>query len=152
MTARHVVLDTAFDDGARFAAARAAGHPQLHYLAITPRAAAAASIVDPQLRALWPPDLPGFHRIVLDDGRVTLDLLVGEVPAVLPQVVARVDHFHVHGADAAMARTLARLAAPGATLAAPAPDEAAVWALTAAGFMCRRIGDSDAIAANFHTD
>jgi tRNA 5-methylaminomethyl-2-thiouridine biosynthesis bifunctional protein len=149
MTARHIVLDTAFDDGARFAAARAAGHPQLHYLAITPRVAAAASIVDPQLRALWPPDLPGFHRIVLDDGRVTLDLLVGAVSTVLPQIVARVDHFHVHGADAAMARTLAQLAAPGATLGAAAPDEAAVWALTAAGFVCRRTGNSDAIAAEY---
>jgi tRNA 5-methylaminomethyl-2-thiouridine biosynthesis bifunctional protein len=137
MTVRHVVLDTAFGDGARFAAARAAGHPQLHYLAITPRVAAAASIPDPQLRGLWPPDLPGFHRIVLDDGRVTLDLLVGEVPAVLPQIVARVDHFHVQGAHAGMARTLARLAAPGATLDALATDDAAVWALTAAGFVCR---------------
>jgi tRNA 5-methylaminomethyl-2-thiouridine biosynthesis bifunctional protein len=142
MTVRHVVLDTAFGDGARFAAARAAGHPQLHYLAITPRVAAAASIPDPQLRGLWPPDLPGFHRIVLDDGRVTLDLLVGEVPAVLPQIVARVDHFHVHGAHAGMARTLARLAAPGATLDALATDDASVWSLTAAGFVCR-LADGD---------
>ena len=147
MTARYVVLDTAFGDGARFAAARAAGHPQLHYLAVTPYVAAAASIADPQLRALWPPNLPGFHRIVLDDGTVTLDLLVGEAAAVLAQLVARVDHFHVQVADATTARTLARLAAPGATLDAAAPDQASVWALTAAGFICRLTGQSDAIAA-----
>jgi tRNA 5-methylaminomethyl-2-thiouridine biosynthesis bifunctional protein len=151
MTARHVVLDTAFGDGARFAAARAAGHARLHYLAITPRVPAAAQVAaldaDAPLRALWPPDLPGFHRIVLDEGRVTLDLLVGEVSAVLPQIVARVQHFHLAEVDAApaadlrayatLARALARLAAPHATLAARAPAEALVWALTAAGFVCR---------------
>jgi len=149
MTVRHVVLDTAFGDGARFAAARAAGHPQLHYLAITPRVAAAASILEPQLRGLWPPDLPGLHRIVLDDGRVTLDLLVGDVGAMLPQAVARVDHFHVDVADAAVARTLARLAAPGATLAATAPAEASVWALTAAGFACRLVDGGNDVAATY---
>lgn len=148
MTQSHVVLDTDFGDGARFAQARAQ-HPRLHYLALTPRVADVAVSADPQLRALWPLDVPGVHRIILDDGRVTLDLLAGALDAVLPQVAARVDAFHVGALAPGHARTLARLAAPGATLHARAPDELLVWALAAAGFACRRVDGGDDIAAEY---
>jgi len=126
-----VVLDTAFSDE-RFAAARAQGG-RLHYIAL------ADTLPPPPdgMRAVWPLNVPGFHRVILSDD-VTLDLLVGAVDAVLPQVAARVSEFHLAaGASAAWARTLAKLAVQGATLHAAAADEALVWALTAAGFACR---------------
>lgn len=149
MTVSHVVLDTEFGDGARFAQARAQHNRPLHYLALTARVPDAATIADPQLRAMWPLDVPGVHRIILDDGRVTLDLLAGEMTAVLPQVLARVDAFHVGALAPGQARTLARLAAPGATLDARAPDDLLVWDLAAAGFACRRVDGGDDIAAEY---
>ncbi len=134
MTVR-VALDTEFSEE-RFAAARARGGP-LHYIAALPVLPAADAIADAQLRAAWPLNVPGYHRIILNDD-VTLDLLAGRLDAVLPQVIARVDEFHLHAAVAPpLARTLARLAVQGAALHARAPDEALVWALTAAGFACR---------------
>jgi tRNA U34 5-methylaminomethyl-2-thiouridine-forming methyltransferase MnmC len=92
---RRIVLDTDFGSGERFAAERAACAGPLHYLAAAPQLPEAASIGDAELRALWPLDVPGFHRIVLADGRVVLDLLVGALDALLPQVNARVDAFFV---------------------------------------------------------
>jgi tRNA 5-methylaminomethyl-2-thiouridine biosynthesis bifunctional protein len=143
MSARHVILAMDFGRGDHFLATWAACTGELHYIAIAPQMPAAIDIADPQLRALWPLALPGVHRIVLDGGRVTLDLMVGTLEAMLPQIVARVDAFHLPAAIGAqlaprtLARTLARLAAPGATLLAQAPDEMLVWALTAAGFACQ---------------
>ncbi|MBA5605927.1 FAD-dependent 5-carboxymethylaminomethyl-2-thiouridine(34) oxidoreductase MnmC [Duganella sp. FT3S] len=143
MSARHVVLATDFGDGAHFMATWAASMGELHYLAIAPSPPQASDIADPQLRALWQLPMPGMHRIVLDGGRVTLDLMVGTVQAMLPQIVARVHAFHLPAAVGeqpparTLARALASLAAPGATLQAQAPDEALVWALTAAGFSCK---------------
>ena len=130
-----VVLDTAFS-GERFAAARARGG-RLHYIAV------AATLPAPPdgMSAMWPLNVPGFHRVILSDD-VTLDLLVGAVDAVLPQVTARVNEFHLAaGASAAWARAFSRLAVQGATLHAQAADEALVWALTAAGFVCRLADD-----------
>ncbi len=151
MSGPHVVLDTDFGRGEQFLrlwaewqAAPARG--ALHYLAIAPRPPAAADIAPAQLRALWPPLVPGLHRILLDDGRVTLDLMIGSAEALLPQIEARVDAFHVPavaaGAPAIPARALARLAVQGATLWAGAPDVAPAWALRAAGFACALAPDS----------
>lgn len=163
--APRVVLDTDFGDGARFAAALAGrAGAALHYLAVAPRLPAASAIADARLRAQWPLDVPGFHRLVLDDGRVVLDLLVGALDAVLPQIDARVDHFEIGAGapaparaappalpPAAFARALARLAAQGATLRAQAPGEELVWALTAAGFACRAIADGADIGGVFNS-
>jgi len=130
-----VVLDTDWS-GERFAAARARGG-RLHYIAVAPALPPAGTVSDAALRAAWPLNVPGFHRVILD-GEVTLDLLVGALDAVLPQIAARVNHFHLCASvTPPMARTLARLAVQDATLHARAPDEALVWALTAAGFACR---------------
>jgi len=129
-----VVLDTAFERGERFVAARAQGG-RLHYIAITATLPPAPDVAG--LRALWPLNVPGFHRVILSDD-VTLDLLVGAADALLPQIVARVNEFHLSpDASPAWARTLAKLAVQGATLHARAADEALVWALTAVGFVCR---------------
>ncbi|WP_229210687.1 FAD-dependent 5-carboxymethylaminomethyl-2-thiouridine(34) oxidoreductase MnmC [Duganella sp. CF517] len=159
VTTARVVLDTDFADGARFAAAwaRAAtpGSAPLHYLAVAPDLPEAARITDDRLRARWPLNVPGFHRIVLDGGRVTLDLLVGALDAVLPQIEARVDDFQVSCCAPALvpglARGLAKLAAPGATLHAHAPDEPLVWALTAAGFACHAIAGSPDVGAVYRS-
>nr|WP_233410616.1 FAD-dependent 5-carboxymethylaminomethyl-2-thiouridine(34) oxidoreductase MnmC [Rugamonas sp. CCM 8940] len=141
----HVVLDTDFGRGEHFFGLwaewqAAAERGALHYLAIAPTPPAAAEIPSAQLRALWPPLVPGLHRILLDAGRVTLDLMIGPAEALLPQIEARVDAFHVPAvaadAPAIPARALARLAVQGATLWAGAPDEAQAWALRAAGFAC----------------
>lgn len=133
-----VVLDTRFS-GERFAAARAQGG-RLHYIAV-----AAAMPPPPEgMQALWPLNVPGFHRVMVND-EVTLDLLVGALDALLPQITARVNEFHLDAAvTPAMARTLAKLAVQGAVLHARAPDEALVWALTAAGFACRIAPSSSA--------
>ncbi|WP_296002616.1 MnmC family methyltransferase, partial [Rugamonas sp.] len=162
MSARHVILATDFGDGQHFCAtwaawradadAQAAGRA-LHYLAIAPQAPAASRLASSelapaalaQLRAMWPPLVPGVHRLLLDDGRVTLDLMIGALDDVLPQLDARVDHFHLP--VAASARALAKLAVQGATLLARAPDEAQVWALTRAGFVCAAPAGSDDIRA-----
>ncbi|MCU6500617.1 FAD-dependent 5-carboxymethylaminomethyl-2-thiouridine(34) oxidoreductase MnmC [Rugamonas sp. A1-17] len=155
---RRVVLDTDFGHGERFMAEWRGLPPQgmLHYLAVTPHVPSADRIVDisadAQLRALWPLDVPGFHRILLDDGRVTLDLLVGAHDAVLPQIAARVDAFYVDASfPASQARGLAKLAVLGATLHAQAPDEALAWALTAAGFVCKAIEGTQDIGAVYQS-
>ncbi|WP_166454745.1 FAD-dependent 5-carboxymethylaminomethyl-2-thiouridine(34) oxidoreductase MnmC [Duganella rivi] len=130
-----VALDTQFSDE-RFAAARAQGG-RLHYIAMAAALPPAAQIADAELRAAWPLNVPGFHRVILNDD-VTLDLLVGPADAVLPQIRARVNEFHLaSNASPAWGRMLAKLAVRGATLHAPAACEALVWALTAAGFACR---------------
>ncbi|TFW14861.1 tRNA U-34 5-methylaminomethyl-2-thiouridine biosynthesis protein, partial [Duganella callida] len=126
-----VVLDTDFGRGERFAAARAQGG-RLHYIGLAP-------VLPPApdgLQDLWPLDVPGFHRVILDQD-ATLDLLVGAPDAVLPQIRAHVDEFHLGPLAPSHARLLAGLAVQGAALHARAADEALVWALTAAGFACR---------------
>ncbi len=152
---RRVVLDTDFGDGARFLAAWAGASAPLHYLALVPELPPAARIADARLRALWPLNVPGFHRVVLDDGHVTLDLLVGALDAVLPQIDARVDNFRIAACAPAFvpafARGLAKLAARGATLHAHAPDEPLVWALTAAGFACQAIADTPDVGAVYQS-
>lgn len=136
--AAQVLLDSDFGDGARFMAAWRALAPQqtLFYLALAARVPPAVAIADAQLRALWPLDVPGFHRIVLDDGRVTLDLLVGCQSELLAQLEARVDQFRIDaGLPPALARELARLARPDALLLADAPDQALQTALRKQGFV-----------------
>ncbi|WP_431225605.1 bifunctional tRNA (5-methylaminomethyl-2-thiouridine)(34)-methyltransferase MnmD/FAD-dependent 5-carboxymethylaminomethyl-2-thiouridine(34) oxidoreductase MnmC [Serratia sp. L9] len=44
-----------------------------------------------QLRAQWPLPLPGCHRLLLDEGRITLDLWFGDVNALLPHFDASMD-------------------------------------------------------------
>ena len=159
---RHVILDTDFGDGARFLEAWAewradAGKGPLHYLAIAPHAPAADALASSQLAAVWPSLVPGFHRIVLDEGRITLDLLIGALDAMLPQIAARVDEFYLPASldlsatvqPPPLLRALARLARQGATLLAHAPDEALVWALTRVGFACSLVPGTQDLSAVF---
>ena len=141
---RFVVLDAAFDDGARFRACREAWREHaergtLHYLAIT-----RALPADGWLLAPAPPSTPDFHRFAFDDGALQLLLIVGTLRKRLAQIAATVDAFWFD--DQALAgdddpawpqrlfKAAARLAAPAATLALASPGAAALAALRSAGF------------------
>src|SRR5262249_13924059 len=96
-----------------------------------------------ELLAAWPLLLPGFHRLHLARNRVALTLLFGDARELLPQLEARADAFYLDGFSPeknpemwspAIARELARLAMPGATLATWAVAGAVRAALAEAGF------------------
>ena len=158
MSKRHVIFDADFGSGERFLAAWAErGEGELHYLAVTPQLAPVEMIASPQLRALWPLNLPGWHRVLLDQGCVTLDLMVGTLADALPEMDARVDTFYLPqvGPDdnplfsyTRMAKGLSRIAVQGATLWARADDVAALAsALRPAGFVCEALGEAGELRA-----
>lgn len=101
----------------------------------------------PALLATWPAPLAGFHRMHYDGGNVALTLLLGDARALLPQLVARADAFFLDGFAPArnpelwspeVVRELARLAAPGATLATWTVAGGVRTALGDAGFAVER--------------
>ncbi len=100
-----------------------------------------------QLREHYPPLLPGFHRLHLDGGRVTLTLLFGDAALMLHQLQARADAFFLDGFapaknplmwSGAIFSELARLANPGATLATYTVAAAVCHGLTEAGFTVQK--------------
>ena len=160
---RFVVLQTGFGDGHRFLATWQAwldcrDDPKrchrLVFIAVephppTPADLAAANRASPwpdlagALRAAWPPLTPNLHRLSFEGGRVQLLLLVADVQAGLPELVARVDTFWLDGPangptprpwDERVCKALGRLAAPGATLTAANAGPEWRARLTAAGF------------------
>jgi tRNA 5-methylaminomethyl-2-thiouridine biosynthesis bifunctional protein len=99
------------------------------------------------LFAAWPLPLPGFHRLHLARGRVTLTLLFGDVQALLPRLEARADAFYLDGFapeknpemwSPAVMTQLARLAAPAATFATWTVSGAVRAALAQAGFAAEK--------------
>jgi tRNA 5-methylaminomethyl-2-thiouridine biosynthesis bifunctional protein len=93
------------------------------------------------LRAQYRCIHPGFQRLVFAGGRVTLTLLVGDVLEVLPELDARMDAWFLDGFsparnpqmwNAEVFAQLARLSAPGASLAT----------FTSAGFVRRGLQDA----------
>lgn len=158
---RFTILETGFGLGINFLAAWEAWRTdprrprRLHFVSIERRpfsradlAAALAPIEElaelaRALVALWPPALRGFHRLHFDAGNVVLTLLLGEARELLPQLVARADAFFLDGFAPArhpeiwspeVVRELARLAAPGATLATWTVAGGVRTALAGAGF------------------
>ncbi|MEO8835955.1 MAG: FAD-dependent 5-carboxymethylaminomethyl-2-thiouridine(34) oxidoreductase MnmC [Caldimonas sp.] len=157
---RFVVLETGFGLGNNFLATWAAWRAdparcrQLHFLSIEgsppSRTDLAAIERDPELAVLastlverWPPLTFGMHRIAFDNGAVELLLAFGDVAAWLPQLGARVDAFFLDGFaparnpamwDARLYKAMARLAAPGATVATWTAARAVREGLAAAGF------------------
>jgi tRNA 5-methylaminomethyl-2-thiouridine biosynthesis bifunctional protein len=100
-----------------------------------------------ELVSAWPILLPGFHRLHLAHGRITLTLLLGDAATLLPQLEARADVFYLDGFapdknpemwSSAVAKELARLAAPGATLATWCVAGTVREALADAGFAVER--------------
>lgn len=105
-----------------------------------------AALAD-ELRQSWPALLPGIHRLHLDHGRVTLTLAFGDALEFLPQLVAQADAFYLDGFSPArnpdlwspaIFGQLARLAAPGASLATWSVTGHVRRGLEAAGFGLER--------------
>lgn len=132
---------------------------RLHFVSVESRPLTAADLaaalapfaeLEALSRALvraWPPPLAGFHRIHFDAGNVILTLLLGDARGMLPQLVARADAFFLDGFSPAknpgiwspeVVRELARLAAPGATLATWTVAGGVRTALGDAGFEVRK--------------
>ncbi|WP_042591114.1 tRNA (5-methylaminomethyl-2-thiouridine)(34)-methyltransferase MnmD, partial [Ralstonia solanacearum] len=49
------------------------------------------------LRRAWPVPVPGIHRLVFEQGRVTLTLLFGDALEMLPQLSCAADAFYLDG-------------------------------------------------------
>jgi tRNA 5-methylaminomethyl-2-thiouridine biosynthesis bifunctional protein len=158
---RFTILETGFGLGVNFLAARDAWRAdpsrprRLHFVsfesqpfrredlarALGPIAELASLARD--LVAAWPPPLAGFHRMFFDDGAVTLTLVLGDAQQALPQLVGRADALFLDGFAPArnpgiwspeVVRELARIAAPGATLATWTVAGGVRAALAGAGF------------------
>ncbi|MBN3964930.1 bifunctional tRNA (5-methylaminomethyl-2-thiouridine)(34)-methyltransferase MnmD/FAD-dependent 5-carboxymethylaminomethyl-2-thiouridine(34) oxidoreductase MnmC [Pseudomonas gregormendelii] len=89
----------------------------------------------------------GFQRLVLDNGRVTLTLLIGDALEQLPQLDAQVDAWFLDGFapaknpdmwTAELFAELARLAAPGSTISTFTSTGWVRRLLNAAGFKMKR--------------
>jgi tRNA 5-methylaminomethyl-2-thiouridine biosynthesis bifunctional protein len=100
-----------------------------------------------ELLANWPPLLPGLHRIDLQGGAVTLTLAFGFALDLVPQLSARVDAYFLDGFSpdrnpdmwsAPLMKSLARLAAPGATASSWTSAGVVRRALQEAGFIVEK--------------
>ncbi|MFT3665615.1 bifunctional tRNA (5-methylaminomethyl-2-thiouridine)(34)-methyltransferase MnmD/FAD-dependent 5-carboxymethylaminomethyl-2-thiouridine(34) oxidoreductase MnmC [Piscinibacter sp.] len=116
--------------------------PRADDLLAWPRDAAVQELAA-QLHAQWPLLTPDLHRLEFEGGRVTLHLAFGDAAQWLPEWVASVDAFFLDGFapdrnpamwDARLFKSLARLAAPGATAATWSSARAVRDALRGAGF------------------
>lgn len=149
---RFVILETGFGAGRNFLATWQSWRDDparcgtLHYIALESDPASAGDLADQhaacsqwsvlsaQLRAAWPLLTPGFHRLMLDQGRVVLTLAIGPIAQCLPQIEAAIDAFCLNqfalAANARILGRLARLALAGASLVgcAPAPELRRVFA------------------------
>ncbi len=101
-----------------------------------------------QLLAQYRAMHPGFQRLLLDGGRVVLTLMIGDVLECLPQLDAKVDAWFLDGFAPsknpemwtdALFTELARLSAPGATLATFTSAGFVRRGLIAAGFAVVRV-------------
>lgn len=95
------------------------------------------------LSAQWPALLPGLHRLEFENGAVTLTLGFGDAQGLARRLNARVDAFFLDGFApernprmwaSPLLRDLAKLAAPGATVATWACTDELRHALQGAGF------------------
>ncbi len=94
----------------------------------------------------WPPLTPNLHRLAFDDAAVQLHLHLGDATEGVRQCVTAVDAFFLDGFAPArnpdvwnerLMKSLARLAAPGATLATWTAARAVREGLASAGFEVR---------------
>jgi tRNA 5-methylaminomethyl-2-thiouridine biosynthesis bifunctional protein len=158
---RFVILETGFGLGLNFLATWQAwlddpnACRRLHFvsfekhpftvgdLAIAQQAWPEFSELASELQAHWPPLTPGMHRLHLSGGRIILTLIFGDATTQLRAVDLAADAFFLDGFSPArnpelwsptVCKALARLAAPGATLATWSVAGHVREALTAAEF------------------
>lgn len=159
------ILETGFGLGLNFLATWQAWRAdprrceRLHYVAIEKHPFSADDLARlhmlwPELASLsaalrdkWPMLVAGFHRIELDEGRVVLTLVFGDVADCLPQIDAAPDAFYLDGfapsknpdmwSPQVLAR-LGRMAAMEATAATYTVSAAVRQALTQGGFVCEK--------------
>jgi len=162
---RFVILETGFGSGLNFLAAWQAWRDdprrcrRLHFVAFAQHPCTAADLAVAQgawpefgalareLQRRWPPLTPGMHRLHLDDDRVILTLVFADAATRLRAVDAAVDAFFLNDFapvsnaepwSPELCRALARLAAPGATLATGWVAAGGRAALAEAGFDLER--------------
>ncbi|SHM85585.1 bifunctional tRNA (5-methylaminomethyl-2-thiouridine)(34)-methyltransferase MnmD/FAD-dependent 5-carboxymethylaminomethyl-2-thiouridine(34) oxidoreductase MnmC [Phytopseudomonas punonensis] len=101
-----------------------------------------------QLLAAYRAINPGFQRLVFEDGRVVLTLLIGDALTMLPQLDARIDAWFLDGFAPSknpemwapeLFAQLARLSAPGTTLGTFTSTGYVRRALIEAGFTMKRV-------------
>lgn len=163
--ARFVIGETGFGTGLNFLCAwqlfrqQAPATARLHFVSVEKYPLRPADLQ--RALALWPEltELSqqllkhyvavhgGFQRIMLDDGRVTLTLLIGDALEQLPQLDAQIDAWFLDGFAPAknpdmwtpeLFAELARLAAPGSTLSTFTSTGWVRRLLNAAGFKMKR--------------
>ncbi len=162
---RFVILETGFGLGLNFLAAWQAWRAdaqrcrRLHFVSVEKHPLTASDLALAQqawpefadlaaeLQQRWPPLTPGTHRLHLDDDRVILTLVFGDATTQLREIDAAVDAFFLDGFAPVnnpelwspyLCKALARLAAPGATLATWCLARPARDALAAAEFDLER--------------
>jgi tRNA 5-methylaminomethyl-2-thiouridine biosynthesis bifunctional protein len=155
------VLETGFGLGLNFLATWAAWRDdpgrcqRLHFVSIEKHPFVAADLerlharypeyaeASAALRAQWPPLVPGVHRLELDAGRVVLTLAFADAAEILRELRLAADAIYLDGFAPAKnpamwsrtaMKTIARLAAPGATAATWSAAAPVRDALAAAGF------------------
>lgn len=162
---RLVIGETGFGTGLNFLCAwqlfeqHAVAGARLHFVSVEKYPLSPADLQ--RALALWPELKPladqllrhyvaihqGFQRITLDNGRVTLTLLIGDALEQLPQLDAQIDAWFLDGFapaknpdmwTAELFVELARLAAPGSTISTFTSTGWVRRLLNAAGFKMKR--------------
>ncbi len=162
---RLVIGETGFGTGLNFLCAwqlfeqHAAAGARLHFVSVEKYPLSHADLqralaLWPELQAFAEPLLAqyiaihqGFQRLVLDNGRVTLTLLIGDALEQLPQLDAQIDAWFLDGFapaknpdmwTAELFAELARLAAPGSTISTFTSTGWVRRLINAAGFKMKR--------------
>ncbi|WP_395606390.1 bifunctional tRNA (5-methylaminomethyl-2-thiouridine)(34)-methyltransferase MnmD/FAD-dependent 5-carboxymethylaminomethyl-2-thiouridine(34) oxidoreductase MnmC [Pseudomonas sp. B22129] len=162
---RLVIGETGFGTGLNFLCAwqlfdqHAVAGARLHFVSVEKYPLSHADLQ--RALALWPELAPfaeqllaqyiaihqGFQRLVLDNGRVTLTLLIGDALEQLPQLDAQIDAWFLDGFapaknpdmwTAELFAELARLAAPGSTISTFTSTGWVRRLINAAGFKMKR--------------
>ncbi|MBD8149462.1 bifunctional tRNA (5-methylaminomethyl-2-thiouridine)(34)-methyltransferase MnmD/FAD-dependent 5-carboxymethylaminomethyl-2-thiouridine(34) oxidoreductase MnmC [Pseudomonas fluorescens] len=162
---RLVIGETGFGTGLNFLCAwqlfdqQAVAGARLHFVSMEKYPLSHADLQ--RALALWPELQPyaeqllaqyiaihqGFQRLLLDNGRVTLTLLIGDALEQLPQLDAQIDAWFLDGFapaknpdmwTAELFAELARLAAPGSTISTFTSTGWVRRLINAAGFKMKR--------------